>query len=77
MNNFDTSSAGDNINHILWDSPISTYLSVNGDDELGSDLLDDEYKYDTDAVAVKVRALDISDNAKNWNIENLPRGPKS
>ncbi len=65
-----------NIDHILWDLPISIYLTVNGDDELGNELLDDCYNYDKDAITEKVKKLDISENAKTWIVENLPNDPK-
>ena len=63
-------------NHILWDTPVSLSLSVNDDDELGYELLNDEYVYDKNAIIENVNKLDISDYAKTWISENLPNEPR-
>lgn len=65
------------INNLFWDCPISIYLSVNDNDELGHVLLNDCYEYDQDKVAENVKKLDLTEYAKTWIIDNLPAEPKS
>lgn len=73
---YDVLARRSSINHILWDTPLSLRLSVNDDDELGYDLIDDQYQYDKDSVIENVKKLGISDYAKSWVSENLPNEPR-
>lgn len=63
------------LDHIFWDAPVSVRAEINDVDYYEDSFLDDEYKYDKDAVILKVQALEISDYAKNWIIEHLPEHP--
>lgn len=65
------------IDSLFWDCPIHIYLSVNDNDELGYELLNDYYEYDQNKVAENVKKLDISEYAKTRIIDNLPREPES
>ena len=64
------------IDHVLWDAPIRIYLSVDGDDSLGYELLDDMYKYDRAAIVNKIELLDIPNSSIGWIIYNLPNEPE-
>jgi|GEM_PF-6032958 len=60
------------INHTLWDSPISIFCTVNDQEFFEDTFLDDQYLWDREVTAEKVKGLPISDYAKNWIIEALP-----
>lgn len=64
------------IDHVLWDTPIFIRLEVDGEEFNDDDLLDDMYEYDKNSVIEKVKKLDISEDAKEWVIDNLPNEPK-
>lgn len=64
------------IDNVFWDSPVRISLTVN-DDDLNEYFYNlNEYEYDKDATIEVVKKLDISDNAKEWIISNIPHTPK-
>lgn len=63
------------IDRVLWDSPVSIYCTVNDQEFFEDSFLTDEYEWDRDKVADKVKALPISESAKAWIIEALPEYP--
>lgn len=72
---YDVLTQSESTNHILWDTPIRINLSVNDDDELGYELLDNCYDYEKDKVIENINKLEISDYAKTWINEHLPDQP--
>lgn len=72
---YDVLNQRNSIDHILWDSPITLNLIINGDSEF-YDLLNDYYNYDKNSIIENVNKLDISDYAKTWISENLPSEPR-
>jgi hypothetical protein len=73
---YDVMTSRARVDHVLWDCPISASLTIDGDEYTDDSLLNDCYEYDKSAVIEKVKALDISDYAKNWISENLPDAPR-
>jgi hypothetical protein len=72
-----TPALREHVNHILWDCPISYYLTVNGEsvDELMES--SGEYEYDVDALRDGVKKYEgLSEYAKTWICDNLPAVPK-
>ena len=70
-----TKKMREDINHILYDSPICIRAEVNGIEFYEDDFLDNCYEYDADAVKEKIKALPISDYAKGWLVDNVPKYP--
>lgn len=63
------------IDRIFWDCAIYIRAEINGVEFYGDSFLDDEYDWDRNAVIANVKALNISDYAKGWIIDNLPEYP--
>jgi hypothetical protein len=64
------------IDNVLWDSPISINAKINDDDFYDDDFLDNHYEWDTEKIKLKIKALDLSDYAKQWLCKALPQYPR-
>lgn len=61
------------INSLLWDTPVTLILNINGVDYY--DLIDDCYNFDYHKTIENIKKLDVSEYAKNWIVSNLPKEP--
>jgi hypothetical protein len=65
------------VSHILWDSPVTLKITVDGEEYYGDEFMDDPYEYDKDEIIKKVQAhTELSDYVKEWVINKLPSYPE-
>lgn len=68
-------SLREQIDNILWDSPIYLRITINEKEIEGCDLLEDEYKYNKNSVIEKLKTIITGDELKEV-VLLLPENPE-